>query len=117
MGSIGRFMTSIPLMQILDEPEEKYESGKPKPDGDTLSFHQVSFGYGQDKPVLSDISFTAQPGTVTAFVGPSGAGKTTIFSLIERFYKPDSGTISPGGKPADCHCPGLAEEPAVPSAR
>jgi ATP-binding cassette, subfamily B, bacterial AbcA/BmrA len=109
MGSIGRFMTSIQsakgaterLMQILDEPEEKYESGKPKPDGDTLSFHQVSFGYGQDKPVLSDISFTAQPGTVTAFVGPSGAGKTTIFSLIERFYKPDSGIISLGGKPAD----------------
>lgn len=56
----------------------------------------VSFAYGEQDDVLENIDFTLQPGTVTAIVGPSGGGKTTLFSLLERFYKPQQGTIRIG---------------------
>ena len=58
-----------------------------------ITFENVHFSYGSDKKIIDGISFEAHPGTVTAFVGPSGGGKTTIFSLLERFYEPSSGTI------------------------
>jgi subfamily B ATP-binding cassette protein MsbA len=58
-----------------------------------LIFDDVSFAYDPGKPVLSDISFRAEPGTVTALVGPSGAGKSTIIGLIAAFYVPTSGEI------------------------
>ncbi|MEN3535203.1 ABC transporter ATP-binding protein [Microbispora sp. ZYX-F-249] len=61
------------------------------------SFRNVSFGYRAD-PVIHDVSFEIPPGGVTAFVGESGAGKTTLFSLLERFYEPTSGTISIDGR-------------------
>ena len=54
----------------------------------------MSFGYSDDeKGVLRDISFTARPGTMTAIIGATGAGKTTIVSLLERFYDVDGGRI------------------------
>lgn len=56
----------------------------------------VSFGY-HDGAVLSDVSFSVAPGEVLALVGPSGAGKTTITSLIARFWDVDSGSITLGG--------------------
>jgi subfamily B ATP-binding cassette protein MsbA len=57
-----------------------------------IEFDRVSFGYG-DTPVLRDVSFRIEPGQVAAIVGPSGTGKTTIISLITRFYDPQSGQI------------------------
>lgn len=48
--------------------------------------------------MLHGLNFTLEPGKVTAVVGPSGGGKTTLFSLIERFYKPTGGTIRIGGE-------------------
>jgi ABC-type multidrug transport system fused ATPase/permease subunit len=60
----------------------------------SVAFEQVSFGYAADTPVVHDqVSFAIPPGGMTAFVGPSGAGKTTVFSLIERFYEPTDGTV------------------------
>lgn len=60
----------------------------------TVAFRDVRFRYRPDLPdVLSGVSFKVPHGGMTAFVGPSGAGKTTIFSLIERFYEPQSGSV------------------------
>ena len=57
-------------------------------------FHRVSFGYRPDRPeVLHEVSFEVPARGVTAIVGPSGAGKTTLFALLERFYDPDAGSI------------------------
>ena len=57
-----------------------------------IEFDRVNFAYDETSPVLKDISFSIEPGQVAAFVGPSGTGKTTIISLIPRFYDPQSGT-------------------------
>src|SRR5690606_7835413 len=66
-----------------------------------IVFDQTSFSYSIDRPILHHLSFKAEPGQVTAFVGPSGTGKTTIFSLIERFYKPTAGRILYGACPIE----------------
>ncbi|MFT7841249.1 ABC transporter ATP-binding protein [Saccharothrix sp. BKS2] len=59
-----------------------------------VTFEQVRFRYRPDLPeVHHDVTFEVPAGGMTAFVGPSGAGKTTVFSLLERFYEPDSGRI------------------------
>jgi ABC-type multidrug transport system fused ATPase/permease subunit len=58
-----------------------------------VRFDNVSFSYGLDGPVLCRVSFTAQPGETVALVGLSGAGKTTIVSLLGRLYEPSDGTI------------------------
>lgn len=78
---------------ITDQPEATPISAA----GKSILFDNVHFAYQPDKPALRGISFTAAAGTVTALVGPSGAGKTTITSLIPRLYEIQSGTISIGG--------------------
>ena len=63
-----------------------------------IEFERVNFAYGENSPVLKDISFSIEPGQVAAFVGPSGTGKTTIISLIPRFYDPQSGKVKIDGE-------------------
>ena len=58
-----------------------------------IVFDRVTFGYVPDRPVLHNISFHARPGELVAFVGPSGAGKTTIMQLLPRFYDPQEGRV------------------------
>ncbi|WP_222850432.1 ABC transporter ATP-binding protein [Paenibacillus tengchongensis] len=65
--------------------------------GRNIVFEEVSFAYQPDKPALHGVSFTAPAGTLTALVGPSGAGKTTITNLIPRLYEATSGRITIGG--------------------
>lgn len=74
-----------------EEPGERVEpNGRPA----AVTFDSVRFRYQPELPeVHHGVSFTVPAGGMTAFVGPSGAGKTTVFSLIERFYEPDDGQV------------------------
>ncbi|MGY5129106.1 ABC transporter ATP-binding protein [Streptomyces nigrescens] len=65
-----------------------------------LALRDVHFGYGPDRPVLRGVSFVVPHGRQVALVGRSGAGKSTIFALVARFYEPDSGTLLFDGRPA-----------------
>ncbi len=65
-------------------------------EGQAIIAENVTFAYEEDRPVLKDISFQADPNTVIAFAGPSGGGKSTVFAILERFYQPTSGKISIG---------------------
>lgn len=62
-----------------------------------IAFEHVSFGYGGARPALHDVDLAIAPGETVAFVGPSGAGKTTICSLLPRFYEPSAGRITIDG--------------------
>jgi len=62
-----------------------------------IEFDKVSFGYSPDQLILKDVSFEIEPGQVAAFVGPTGGGKTTIISLVARFYDPLSGEVKIDG--------------------
>lgn len=71
-----------------------------------IQFTNITFGYEADRTVLNNINLSIQAGETVAFVGPSGAGKTTICSLVPRFYEPTSGSISIDGM--DIHAMTLA---------
>ena len=62
-----------------------------------ISFEQVSFGYDSSQPVVKNINLRIAPGSKVAIVGPTGAGKSTLVSLLPRFYEPQSGRITIGG--------------------
>ncbi len=78
---------------IVNKPEALPENIS----GQNIVFEDVSFAYQKDKPALRKISFMAESGTMTALVGPSGAGKTTITNLLPRLYERSSGRIRIGG--------------------
>ncbi|MGB5921171.1 MAG: ABC transporter ATP-binding protein [Syntrophobacteria bacterium] len=82
-------------------PEESMAGGKTveRLRGE-IEFKNVSFAYDAREPILNDISFRIQPGERVAIVGPSGVGKTTLLSLILRFYRPNAGEIYFDGQPA-----------------
>jgi ATP-binding cassette subfamily B protein len=63
-----------------------------------IVFEKVRFGYRREEPVLAGIDFVAEPNATTALVGPSGGGKSTVVSLIQRFYEPDEGRITIDGQ-------------------
>lgn len=62
-----------------------------------VRFDHVNFEYEEGKPVLNDVSFVSNPGTVTALVGSSGSGKSTTIGLVAAFHKPSGGTVSVDG--------------------
>ncbi|YCA42183.1 ABC transporter ATP-binding protein/permease [Bacillus sp. JZ8] len=66
-----------------------------------IELKDISFSYNDKTPILRDINLRIPKGKTTAFVGPSGGGKTTLFSLLERFYKPTSGSIRIGEEDID----------------
>jgi subfamily B ATP-binding cassette protein MsbA len=88
------------LFDLIDSPDAK--PPVPKPDVKVgrghIVFDQVTFGYRASNPVLRDISFVAEPGEVTAFVGPSGGGKSTIFNLVLALYAPQQGAVRVDGQ-------------------
>ena len=66
---------------------------------DEVRYEGVSFAYDADVPVLADVDLTARTGTITAIVGATGAGKSTLMSLLLRLYDPDAGSIRINGTP------------------
>jgi subfamily B ATP-binding cassette protein MsbA len=91
------------LFATLDAPEEQ-DRGQVRVQrvSGELVFDRVGLRYpGNDHAVLTDISFTARPGTVTAIVGRSGSGKTSLVRLVPRFYQPTEGTVTLDGVPLD----------------
>lgn len=82
--------------EVLNEKPEDQDPRRTQAIGEIhgdVAFDHVTFAYEAGKPVLHDVSFESQPGTVTALVGPSGSGKSTIIGLIAAFHEPGSGTV------------------------
>jgi ABC-type multidrug transport system fused ATPase/permease subunit len=99
LGSIDR------VLQLIDTPGEDQltatQTSSPKPNfKDALSFNDINFTYpGDHNPeVLSNLSFTINPGETIALVGSSGSGKSTIVNLVYQFYQPTAGKIMLGSK-------------------
>lgn len=94
MAGFKRFTEVLDTeVDIEDKPDAKVA---PVLNGD-IEFHNVTFSYENNRPVLNDLNLFIPAGKTVAFVGPSGAGKTTISSLIPRFYDVDSGAITING--------------------
>ena len=97
LAAVISLRTNVERMdEILFHP---LQEGRPELTnrGYDISFEDVRFGYGNGENVLSGVTFTARQGEVTALVGPSGGGKTTVSRLAARFWDPDSGKITVGG--------------------
>ena len=89
------------LFEIIDSPaSEPVDENKPALNvtDARVELRDVSFAYRPDEPVLHGMSFVAEPGKVTALVGASGGGKSTVLNLILRLYEPGSGTITIDGQ-------------------
>jgi ATP-binding cassette subfamily B protein len=88
------------VFEVLDAEEESAEAEfvpSPPVQG-RVAFENVSFSYNPDRPLITDLSLVAEPGTTVAIVGPTGAGKTTLVNLIMRFYELNSGRITLDGR-------------------
>ena len=92
------------VLDLLDEPAEAGDApGAREPETlrGEISFAHVDFGYDPARPVLRDFTAHIPPGSLAAVVGPTGAGKTTLVSLLLRFYRPQGGSISIDGLPLE----------------
>ncbi|MCP8969953.1 ABC transporter ATP-binding protein [Ectobacillus ponti] len=90
MAGFKRF---VELMDMEPEIQDAPDAVAVSTLSGDIRFRNVSFGYESNRPILQDLSFSIEAGTTVAFVGPSGAGKTTICSLIPRFYDVTGGSI------------------------
>ena len=88
------------VFEVLDAEEESAEAEfvASAPVQGRVAFENVSFSYNPDRPLITDLSLVAEPGTTVAIVGPTGAGKTTLVNLIMRFYELNSGRITLDGR-------------------
>ena len=88
------------MIEILELEDEQGPDGiEMEITNQPVRFENVFFSYNEEEPVLQNVSFQVQPGTMVAFAGPSGGGKTTVFGLLERFYEPKEGRILIGNTP------------------
>jgi ABC-type multidrug transport system fused ATPase/permease subunit len=92
----GGLVGARKLLEIIDSPStEPVDDDKPalKLTDARVEFHDVTFAYRPNEPVLNRMSFVAEPGKVTALVGPSGGGKSTVLALLLRLYEVNEGDI------------------------
>ncbi|EAQ04344.1 ABC multidrug efflux transporter, fused ATPase and inner membrane subunit [Pseudooceanicola batsensis HTCC2597] len=94
---IAGFRRYLDLMQTRPDVTDRPDAADVPALRGEVGFHGVRFDYGDDRPVIRDISLTVRAGETVAFVGPSGAGKTTLLSLVPRFYDPAEGRITVDG--------------------
>ncbi len=99
-GDLPHLIRTEELIESLESQSEPNRGVGHVPNIDEIRFDDVSFGYG-DEVVLQNISFEISEGEFVGFVGQSGAGKSTIVSLLARIYEPDSGRIVAGERPID----------------
>ncbi|GIQ69798.1 ABC transporter ATP-binding protein [Xylanibacillus composti] len=93
-ASAARIQEVLELSGSIHDAERPVEPGQ----GGTVEFRDVTFRYpGAEEPALRSISFEANPGEVTAIIGGTGSGKSTLISLIPRFYDVESGQVLVGG--------------------
>jgi ATP-binding cassette subfamily B protein len=88
------------VFDVLDAEEESAEAefvASPPVQG-KVAFENVTFSYNPDRPLITNLSLVAEPGTTVAIVGPTGAGKTTLVNLIMRFYELNGGRITLDGR-------------------
>src|SRR5207245_8487639 len=94
--------TAFESIQEATDVESKRRAGeKPRKAPEfqgRIEFENVSFGYTPERLILKEVNFTIESGQTAAFVGPTGAGKTTVISLIPRFYELTSGAIRIDGE-------------------
>jgi ATP-binding cassette, subfamily B, bacterial len=84
------------FFEVIDEPEEVADApaaGDLPPGPGRVAFEGVTFGYARERPVLDGIDLVIEPGSTVALIGASGAGKTTLASLVPRFYDVDEGRV------------------------
>lgn len=99
-GNLSHLVRTQAFVEELDGRRES--SGDADPGRvSTIEFDDVRFSYTDEEQVLDDISFSVDRGEFIAFVGQSGAGKSTIVSLLARFYDPDAGEITADGTPIE----------------
>ncbi len=97
LAAINALQINVDRMNEINNTKEQEGSDTFEPKGYDIVFDHAGFSYEDEKTVLSDISFTAKQGEVTALVGPSGGGKTTVSRLAARFWDVDKGKVTIGG--------------------
>jgi ATP-binding cassette subfamily B protein len=88
------------IFQVIDEPEEIGDepgAGELPPGPGRVTFDKITFGYDPDRPVLRAIDLELEPGKIVALIGHTGSGKTTLASLVPRFYDVQAGSVSIDG--------------------
>jgi len=97
-SSLATLERIFQLFELVPEDEgDDLKPSIPKING-SITFDNVSFSYDGKREILSDVSFSTMPGELIALVGPSGAGKTTIISLVMQLYRPQKGNIFIDGR-------------------
>ena len=98
LGALNSAQVNIDRTNAMNDIKKQEGKQDFEPDSFDIEFKNVGFEYNDDETVLSDISFTAKQGEVTALIGPSGGGKTTVSRLAARFWDVTKGRITFGGE-------------------